>query len=98
MDFKDDANVIQVSPPIVQLYKLPSEIPGVCLCMCVCACADNGEDADAELPLYSIHPSHNIPVRDHAKPTFAPRVTEFVQLLLCAVFSNHDDRGSESHW
>ena len=48
-------------------------------------------------PLYNIHPSHNIPVRDHAKPTFAPRVTEFVQLLLCAVFSNHDDTGSESH-
>jgi hypothetical protein len=47
-------------------------------------------------PLYSIHPSHNIPVRDHAKPTFAPRVTEFVRLLLCAVFSNHDDTGLES--
>ena len=50
MGFKDDANVIQVSPPIVQLYKLPSEIPGVCVCVCVCACVDNGEDADAELP------------------------------------------------
>ena len=49
-------------------------------------------------PLYNFHPSHNIPVRDHAKPTFAPRVTEFVLLPLCAVFSNHDDRGLESHW
>jgi len=50
MDFKDDANVIQVSPPIVQLYKLPSEIPGVCVYVCVRVCMDNGEDADAELP------------------------------------------------
>lgn len=36
-------------------------------------------------PVCSIHPSHNIPVWDHAKPTFAPRVTELVRLL-CAIF------------
>jgi hypothetical protein len=89
MDFKDDANVIQVSPPIVQLYKLPSEIPGVCVWTM-------GRMQMLNYPLYSIHPSHNIPVRDHAKPTFAPRVTEFVRLLLCAIFSNRDDRGAES--
>ena len=84
--------------PLYNFINYPQRFQ-VCVCMCVCVCVwTMGRMQMLNYPLYSIQPSHNIPVRDHAKPTFAPRVTEFVQLLLCAVFSNHDDTGSESHW